>query len=469
MELPDFISDYSSLFNAIRKVVPPSMKIYLVGGAVRDILLGRRIRDFDFTVDGLVRPIGKHIADELGGAYYVLDDERDMVRVIIDDEEKGQFDVDISLLTGDTIEDDLRDRDFTLNAMAIEIGEKPVLVDPLGGLSDVQGKTLHLCSPDSLENDPLRALRAVRMSLEFGLAMDDELKNAMISASKRLHESSFERYRDELFKIIRLHKNGDAISLCQRFNLMEYIFPGSKTALESQDKEWIKNTDLFSAYLTKQDRSVAVENEYAAYAARRLGNFRGALLAFFDKTLALYHTRRMLMLFSAIASCMSANSSEKVKNWCTRLAFSSSETNFVTLTLQALTGLKALDGPSHDGDVDIYRFFKQYKEGGVSGLLFFLSDKYAEQNQPDSYKHWCEWVVFAQNYISAYFTRFMEVIAPKPLLSGNDLQKLLNMPAGPMIGKVKDALIEAQIRGSVNNISEAESFARHFSKNRFDQ
>ena len=90
MELPDFISDYSSLFNAIRKVVPPSMKIYLVGGAVRDVLLGRKISDFDFSVEGLVRPIGKHIADELGGAYYVLDDERDMVRVIIDDEEKGQ-------------------------------------------------------------------------------------------------------------------------------------------------------------------------------------------------------------------------------------------------------------------------------------------------------------------------------------------------------------------------------------------
>ena len=78
MNLPDFESDYSALFGAIRKVVPASMKIYLVGGAVRDILLGRKIRDFDSTVAGVVRPIGKNLSDELGGAYDALAEERAM-------------------------------------------------------------------------------------------------------------------------------------------------------------------------------------------------------------------------------------------------------------------------------------------------------------------------------------------------------------------------------------------------------
>ena len=156
MNLPDFESDYSALFGAIRKVVPASMKIYLVGGAVRDILLGRKIRDFDFTVEGLVRPIGKNIANELGGAYYVLDDEREMVRVIIEDEQIGKFDVDIAQLTGETIEDDLQERDFTINAMAIAVGTEKQFVDPLNGLSDMEKKILRMCAPDSLQNDPLR-------------------------------------------------------------------------------------------------------------------------------------------------------------------------------------------------------------------------------------------------------------------------------------------------------------------------
>ena len=124
-ELPDIISEYPALFRAIRKIVPPSMKIYLVGGAVRDVLLGRKISDFDFSVEGLVRPIGKHIANELNGAYYVLDDEREMVRVIVPDETTGQFGIDIALMSGNDIEDDLRERDFTFNAMAIELDEKP--------------------------------------------------------------------------------------------------------------------------------------------------------------------------------------------------------------------------------------------------------------------------------------------------------------------------------------------------------
>ncbi len=465
MELPDFISDYAALFNAIRKVVPPSMKIYLVGGAVRDILLERRIRDFDFTVEGLVRPIGKHIADELGGAYYVLDDERDMVRVIIDDEEKGQFDVDISLLAGDTIEDDLRDRDFTLNAMAIEISDRPALVDPLGGLADVQNKVLHMCGPESLDNDPLRALRAVRMSLEFGLTMDPELQAAMHNTSDHLHESSMERYRDELFKIIRLNKNAEALTICEEFGLLKFIFPDSSDFQNPWDREWIENTDLFSVLLTKQDRSLSIENEYASYASGRLGNYRGALLAFFDKRLALYHTRRMLMIYSAIASVLAAGDPETIRKWCYRLAFSSSEANFSFLMLNAFEYLKSLQSATKYNDVDIYRYFKQYKEGGVSGLLIFLSSKYAEQDKPESYKRWCEWVVFVQNYISAYFTRYMEVIAPKPLMSGTDIQNLLNLPAGPIIGQIKDSLVEAQINGAVKNLSEAESFARHYVKN----
>ena len=72
MNLPDFESEYSALFGAVRKVVPSSMKIYLVGGAVRDILIGRKIRDFDFTVEGLVRPIGKHIANVFTSSIILL-------------------------------------------------------------------------------------------------------------------------------------------------------------------------------------------------------------------------------------------------------------------------------------------------------------------------------------------------------------------------------------------------------------
>ena len=458
MKVPDFESDYSALFGAIRKVVPASMKIYLVGGAVRDFLLGRKIRDFDFTVEGLVRPIGKSIANELGGAYYVLDDEREMVRVIIEDEQLGKFDVDIAQLTGETIEEDLQERDFTINAMAIAVGDEKQLVDPLNGHSDMENKILRMCAPDSLQNDPLRSLRAVRMSLEFGLKMDENLQNAMYEARSSLYASSMERYRDEMFKIIRLHKNAEAVNMCRQFGLIDHLFPewNSDTPFDS---EWIANTDHFSLLLTVDSKISEPLSDFDNYASSRLGNYKETLKAFFDKSLALYHNRRMLNLFAVIAGSLSEGT-ETVSGWCGRLAFSSSETTFVMNSLRSFDHLRSTKNPENYSDVDIYRYFRQYKEGGIGGLILYLADGYRYQNIPGAYKTWCDKVVFVQNMVSAYFTRYMEVISPRPLMSGHDIQELLAIPAGPVIGQIKNALIEAQIRGSVKNLSEAESFVR---------
>ena len=459
-ELPDFISEYPALFRAIRKIVPLSMKIYLVGGAVRDVVLGRKISDFDFSVEGLVRPIGKHIAKELNGAYYVLDDEREMVRVIVPDEVTGQFGIDISLMSGNDIEDDLRERDFTFNAMAIELGEKPVLVDPLGGLKDLESKTLRMCAPDSLRNDPMRALRAVRMSLEFGLTMDDELVRAMEEVPEYMGESSFERYRDELFKIFRLNKNAEAVRICERFGFLDHLFPNRETAEDKIDVEWISNVDLLSrVIISRTNEEEPSGDEFLNYASGRLGNYKTALVGFFDRTLALYHSRKMLLSFSAVVRTLTADT-DLIKKWCGRLAFSSTETAFVLLSVQGYDHLNALPENTSYSDVEIYRYFRQFRESGISALILFLADKIADQSAPGAYKTWCDHVVFAQNLIAAFFSRYMEVIAPKPILSGDDIQAVLNMPAGPEIGYAKNSLIEAQIKGSVKTVAEAEAFLR---------
>lgn len=463
-EIPDFISEYPELFRAIRKIVPPSMKIYLVGGAVRDVLLGRKISDFDFSVEGLVRPIGKHIANELNGAYYVLDDEREMVRVIVPDETTGQFGIDIALMSGNDIEDDLRERDFTFNAMAIELGEKPVLVDPLGGQQDLADKVLRMCAPDSLRNDPMRALRAVRMSLEFGLTMDDELIRAMEAVPEYMGESSFERYRDELFKIVRLNKNAEAVRICERFGFLDHLFPGRKTNDEKIDAEWIGNADLLSRMILSRSNDEEVSGDaFLNYAAGRLGNYKTALIGFFDRTLALYHSRKMLLSFSAVARTMTPDT-DMIKKWCGRLAFSGTETAFVLLSVQGFEYLNSLPENISYSDVEIYRYFRQFKESGISALMLFLADRIAEQGEPGAYEKWCDHVVFAQNLIAAFFSRYMEVIAPKPILSGDDIRAVLNMPAGPEIGYAKNSLIEAQIKGSVKTVSEAEAFLQQLMK-----
>jgi len=99
--------DYSEIFESIKKVVPSSVQIYLVGGAVRDIILGKKVRDFDFVIEGLVRPVGRNLANELNGKFYVLDDDRNMVRVLLNADSDEYYCIDISQLNGSTLEEDL--------------------------------------------------------------------------------------------------------------------------------------------------------------------------------------------------------------------------------------------------------------------------------------------------------------------------------------------------------------------------
>ncbi len=109
------------LYERVCRVLPKNQPVYLVGGAVRDALLGRRLHDLDYALDGDPRPVARRVANELGGAYYLLDDERNTGRVILTQPGGDRVTLDFARLRGVDLEADLRDRDFTINAMAVEV------------------------------------------------------------------------------------------------------------------------------------------------------------------------------------------------------------------------------------------------------------------------------------------------------------------------------------------------------------
>ena len=139
----------------------------LVGGAVRDLLLGLPLRDLDYVLPGDALPVARALADALGAAYYPLDERRGTGRVVWQQPEGAPLVVDIASLGSSSLDDDLRARDFTINAIALAPGD--VLYDPLGGVPDLQNRTLRPCSDHSLVADPVRVLRAVRFLCAFEL------------------------------------------------------------------------------------------------------------------------------------------------------------------------------------------------------------------------------------------------------------------------------------------------------------
>lgn len=178
----------------IRRAVG-SEPAWVVGGALRDELLGRPIVDVDVACAG-PEPAARLYARLAGGAVFPLSERHGAWRVAF----RAGNTVDFTPLHGDTIEDDLATRDFTVNALArpLEGGE---LVDPLGGEADLEARRLRAVSPGIVEDDPLRLLRAVRLEDELAFRLDEETEALVRAAAGRAAEPAGERVLGELERL----------------------------------------------------------------------------------------------------------------------------------------------------------------------------------------------------------------------------------------------------------------------------
>src|SRR3990170_1425197 len=149
---------------------------YVVGGAVRDLLLSRpAVEDLDLTVPSGALAVARSLADRLGGAFVALDEERGAGRIIVKDGGR-EYQVDVTDFRAPTLEADLRARDFTVNAIAVPIGPlvrdgTAGLVDPTGGGGDLARRRLRLCGPGGVAGDPIPGPRGVRLAVQAGVTL----------------------------------------------------------------------------------------------------------------------------------------------------------------------------------------------------------------------------------------------------------------------------------------------------------
>ncbi len=189
-------------------------KAYLTGGSIRNLLLGEPCSDWDIVNEGNVPELARSLADNLAGYYVHLNDKAS--RVVVKHEQQETI-IDIAPLKGNTIEEDLHQRDFTINAVAapladivhlLQIGNVVVplagtrLIDPLNGLADVQARQLKAVDDTIFKHDPLRMLRAVRLSMRYQLSIEPVTENLIKHDAKLLPLAAPERIHDELYAIL---------------------------------------------------------------------------------------------------------------------------------------------------------------------------------------------------------------------------------------------------------------------------
>ncbi len=458
--------DYSEIFESIKKVVPSSVQIYLVGGAVRDIILGKKVRDFDFVIEGLVRPVGRNLANELNGKFYVLDDDRNMVRVLLNADSDEYYCIDISQLNGSTLEEDLYSRDFTINAIAIDFIQKNKFIDPMGGVSDLKEKKLRMCNLESIKSDPLRGMRAIRMAVDYDLTMDSDLIHALNEIRPFLSVASVERYRDELFKILDGEKTVTAVRLLDKYAFLDFLFPGKNPTNDEALYDWLRSAEHLINILAREFREDESSNLISGMAVLKLGSFRDQLNEFFYHDNNLIHERRSLLIFSIIARFYrteenSRSVSEILKSRSKKMLLSTAEMKLIIKSYEAFMELHSLFNLEEYSDVVIYRYFQKFGDYGIDGIFLKLIETHINKDILRDSAQWTKVLDHAARYFDAWFNHFDTIIKPKPLLSGDQISKLFNIPAGPEIGELKNAILEAQIENLITDREGAIKFTRN--------
>ena len=189
---------------------------YLVGGYIRDIILGREPEkvDIDIVVPLNAIEIGKKIAENIGSKLIILDEKREVVRIIL-----NRIYIDIANQVSSTIEGDLYSRDFSINSIAF-LFDKRCLVDPLNGLKDLEISLLRTHSENNLLNDPLRILRCFRFVSELNFKIDPTLITLIKKNQSKLYLVASERINYEIRKIVNGANAVEAVILVKKFNIL---------------------------------------------------------------------------------------------------------------------------------------------------------------------------------------------------------------------------------------------------------
>ncbi len=201
-------------------ILPFKTGVYVVGGSVRDLLAGRIPHDYDLVVQQDCINFASRLAATTGGHIVELGRQKQkMLRVVT----KDRF-FDIMPVNGTSIENDLGRRDFSINAMAVDVSSGN-LIDPYGGQKDLAAKTVRMVSREVFRKDPVRLIRAYRMAATFGFSIDKNTQAAIAADANLIQKSAGERIREELFKILQCTESHSYLSMMAHSGLLFSVFP----------------------------------------------------------------------------------------------------------------------------------------------------------------------------------------------------------------------------------------------------
>ena len=461
------------------------VEVYLVGGAVRDRLMGRETdSDIDLAVKGDAVALGRELADALGGSLAPLSVPRGMMRVVLPGDGSGEQHDDDGLtidLTGynDDIEGDLARRDFTINAMAVPLAEwldddfGTSLVDPLGGREDLFKKIIRASNPEVFEDDPGRLLRAVRLSGELRMRIEPDTVRMVVANAKGVRRVSPPRARDEFLKIMAPNGAKGRIEVLDRLGLLEHIIP-ELMATKGVDQPRMHYWDVWGHLLHTVEAAEGVTGGHQNSPIYSCVPWTPESEAYFGQKVSDGHTRRTILKVAALLHDIAKPQTKAVDAEGKTRFLKHSEVGAAVAEVRldnlyfSNRGIDLVSWmvrhhlrPANMSEKDewptnraIYRYFKDTGDVAIDTLYLALADYLGAKGPELEHPRWLEHARMVSHVLYTG-TREPVAITTARLVNGHDLMSSFQLQPGPHIGALLDAIDEARAAGEIETQEQA--------------
>lgn len=486
---------FPPLIEKIKEILPPDQEVYLVGGAVRDLLISRLSPDLDFALPSSGIALARTVANALQADFMVLDNERDTGRVILTSEDGAFTFIDFAKFRGSNLEEDLRDRDFTINAIAYHM-QDGTIIDPMNGANDIRAKVIRACSPDSMSNDPVRILRGVRMAAAFGFVIDKNTREWMKQAAGQVGGVSIERLRDELFKILGGPKANASVRALEMLGVLTHLMPelvkmkGVTQSPPHIHDVWahtlavLDHLDLLLSSLRPDFDAEKTSDMFIGLISLRIGRYREQLAEHLAKNLNPNRSHRSLLFFAALYHDVCKPDTRSVDENGRIRFFDHDVKGAAVVAERARSFNLSNDEVERAGKIvehhmrihnfairlekdgqppsrkAVYRFFRDGGLAGIDLILLALADVRGTEGPELTQERWTAYLDIARILLENYWEKPQEVVNPPRLLNGNELMKELKLKPGRAVGQLLELIRENQAAGKIETKVQALAFAR---------
>jgi poly(A) polymerase len=451
-----------------------SQPVYLVGGSVRDLLFGiPDIKDIDIVMPAGSESVARKFADAIGGSFFFLDEERKITRVV-KPSDGGTTQFDFTNFEGLDLHADLGRRDFTINAMALDLREfikdqsLEKIIDLFHGREDVKAKLIRVVKPEVLDEDPLRLLRAVRFASTLGFFIEDTTKDHIKAKSALITKPSPERIRDEIFQILSQHGAEKHLLLMDSLGLLSRIFPELDT-LTGFAPGMYHTYDVRTHSIKTAGYVDSVLDDLSKIAPE----YSHRVLEHLDTQLENLVSRKAALRFACLLHDIAkpetlsqenghihfyghdSLGAEKAKEICKRLRLSRDTEAMVAAIIKQHMRLFNLSSPGGPSKNAVHRYCRDLKDALPESLVLAQADARATYDIMPREKFTNTEKPMAA-VLEYYYEKFLKA-EEKPLVTGNDLIKR-GLKPGPRFREILEEIKERQAAGQLRDRKEALEF-----------